>query len=306
MALSFIKGPNVKDWTRAQRRDLEHKVNVNHRNVRPYEEVLWREFEQDFMRMFTDSTSQQDAYNRLKNLTMTNDDLDSYINAHRNLIARVGWNLEGDGSVEKFRSGLKRQLHLAILRQGTLPTTFQEWVNAARREQSRWALMKASGLIGNQFGGRQGQWKNALGKGQGHQNKSKDPNAMDVDNIRLNPLTDDERKKLSAEGRCFRCRQQGHMSRNCPKKQAGQSNQSQNTPRTYQNQTKARNTEIVDDRDNVSDDGTEATVATTSTQKTYVNMVKIMPDDVVKALEKLSKEQRGEVLDQILLRGEDF
>ena len=32
------------------------------------------------------------------------------------------------------------------------------------------------------------------------------------------PLNDDEREKLRKEGRCFRCRKQGHLSRYCPDK----------------------------------------------------------------------------------------
>ena len=74
---------------------------------------------------------------------------------------------------------------------------------------------------------------------------------MDVNNVRLGPLTDEERKKLSAKGRCFRCRQQGHMSRNCPKKHQGQASQS-NTGQT-EVKTKGRITEIVDDRDDASE-----------------------------------------------------
>ena len=31
-------------------------------------------------------------------------------------------------------------------------------------------------------------------------------------------LTEDERAKLQKEGRCFRCKRQGHISRNCPDK----------------------------------------------------------------------------------------
>ena len=31
-------------------------------------------------------------------------------------------------------------------------------------------------------------------------------------------LTEDERAKLQKEGRCFRCKRQGHLSRNCPDK----------------------------------------------------------------------------------------
>ena len=37
---------------------------------------------------------------------------------------------------------------------------------------------------------------------------------MAVDAIRT-PLTDDERSRLRAEGRCFYCRQKGHMTNQC-------------------------------------------------------------------------------------------
>jgi hypothetical protein len=37
--------------------------------------------------------------------------------------------------------------------------------------------------------------------------KEKDPNAMDI-----NKLTVEERDKLMKEGKCFRCRKQGHLS----------------------------------------------------------------------------------------------
>ena len=42
--------------------------------------------------------------------------------------------------------------------------------------------------------------------------KERDPNAMDVDR-----LTVEERTKLMKEGRCFRCKLQGHLSRDCPR-----------------------------------------------------------------------------------------
>jgi hypothetical protein len=54
---------------------------------------------------------------------------------------------------------------------------------------------------------------------QWQQRFAKDPNAMD-----LTPgctraraaLTDDEMNKLRQEGKCFKCKRQGHIGRNCP------------------------------------------------------------------------------------------
>ena len=43
---------------------------------------------------------------------------------------------------------------------------------------------------------------------------------MDVDAVNATPfkrLTPEERAQLAKEGRCFRCRLQGHMARDCPK-----------------------------------------------------------------------------------------
>jgi Zinc knuckle len=41
---------------------------------------------------------------------------------------------------------------------------------------------------------------------------------MDVDTICTAPLTEEVKKKLQAEGRCYHCQKQGHMSHNCPAK----------------------------------------------------------------------------------------
>ena len=45
-----------------------------------------------------------------------------------------------------------------------------------------------------------------------------DPNAMEVDTIRLKKLSPQERAKCMKEGRCFRCRKAGHNARNCQTK----------------------------------------------------------------------------------------
>ncbi len=44
-----------------------------------------------------------------------------------------------------------------------------------------------------------------------------EPTPMDIGNVQLKKLTPAERDQCRKEGRCFRCRQKGHMASNCPK-----------------------------------------------------------------------------------------
>ena len=40
---------------------------------------------------------------------------------------------------------------------------------------------------------------------------------MEIGNIQLQKLTPAEREKCMKEGRCLRCREKGHIAKNCPK-----------------------------------------------------------------------------------------
>jgi hypothetical protein len=52
--------------------------------------------------------------------------------------------------------------------------------------------------------------------------RQRDPDAMDIDAIRITgKLSDEERTRLMKEGRCFCCKKLGHMSRACPEKGKG-------------------------------------------------------------------------------------
>src|SRR6266699_3960725 len=85
MAMSFMKGPKIQDWVRAQMRALDDKVDPQKRGLSKSDETLWDEFQRDFVNSFTDTAMTQEAYNKLKTLKMTGDDLDTYIATHDSL-----------------------------------------------------------------------------------------------------------------------------------------------------------------------------------------------------------------------------
>src|SRR5579863_5675999 len=96
------------------------------------------------------------------------------------------------------------------------------------------------------------KWRAALGlsndgqrSGSGqnrHKNRKDTSTPMEVDFVstqggkqggpRLQRLTPEERTKLMQEGRCFRCREQGHQSKECPKKSEQGGRQNFSTTRT--------------------------------------------------------------------------
>ena len=49
--------------------------------------------------------------------------------------------------------------------------------------------------------------------------KNDGPAPMEIGNIQLKKLTQEERDRCMKEGRCLRCREKGHIAKNCPKAQ---------------------------------------------------------------------------------------
>jgi Retrotransposon gag protein/Zinc knuckle len=217
-ALSLIRGPKVDDWVDEQLKELEQKVRTTSRS----DETLWTDFEAAFTTAFTDTAKKEDAYQKLKHLKMKDELVNDYITAFNSLAAKAGWELNNAGTIDAFRSGLRPGTLNAIMNWDVWPDSMPQWQQAARDEMRKYLAKKAilsfRPQMGNQGNlGTRNQWQRRFGQRGG--SSSRDPNAMDVDAISTqNPLSEEEKKRLMAEGRCFFCKQQGHMSKNCPKK----------------------------------------------------------------------------------------
>jgi len=221
-ALSYIRGPLVGDWVNAQDQWLEGRIDRSKpHSVAETDEVLWSEFEANFKAAWRDTAKTQNAYDQLLKLTMQGNDIDTYTATFERLAAAAEWEPDAKGTIARYREGLRRNIHRKILERERWPSNMEEWKEAARKEVNRSKEIENAGL--NRFFRNQTTRDNSQYQTQKQSNSTRNSGIvpMEVDatgmTLPFKKLTDEERAKYRAEGRCFRCRTQGHMARNCPK-----------------------------------------------------------------------------------------
>jgi hypothetical protein len=224
--LSLIKGPLVNDWKADQISDLVEKTTRAANPIGYDEDILWNEYIQTFNDAFTDTTKKQKAQSELKHLRMRDDDLDTYIARFKHLARDAGYDLTALGTADLFALGLRQKLFDASMYRDTQPETFDEWVTAAKAEQTKRARRYAMQESAYQS---QAYHRKPYKAANGHR-KYIHPNdrtvPMDIDQPTYTRIrrayTEDDKKRLQDQGRCFYCEQQGHMARECPKKKRQQ------------------------------------------------------------------------------------
>jgi hypothetical protein len=140
-------------------------------------------------------------------------DVDVYIATFTWLAIAAEFELDSKALVGRFRSGLTERVHRRILNRENIPKTLEEWKEAARKE-----IVCISEIDNANFKNRRFIPRDT-NTYQNNTPKNNTPVPMDVDatTIPFQKLTDADREKYRKEGRCFWCREKGHMARNCPK-----------------------------------------------------------------------------------------
>ena len=222
-ALTYIRGPLINDWVDQQEKKLAERTDTTkHGHVQESDEVLWGEFETAFLAAWTDTSKKQNAYDQLMRLTMNGWDVDTYIATFDRLTLTAGWDSNSEGTIAKFCEGLSKGVHSKALDRDHIPRTIEEWKAAAWTEVARAKEKYNAGLTGNQRRNspKVGTYPQAQTRSQSNPNSS-GAVPMEVDNVtgqsNFKKLTPEERAQLTKEGRCFHCRLQGHMARDCPK-----------------------------------------------------------------------------------------
>ena len=238
--------------------------------------------------------------------------VNDYIATFNALLAELGWQRNHPGTVKAFRAGLQSWIPQRIYDRDQYPREddLDGWQEAARKEVSRSKLKKqeAGGAFGK--GGltvRENLLNNFLKAKKG---RRIDDDAMDIDTTEIRrtegpktegfkKLNPEERKKLQTEGRCFKCKRQGHLARNCPSRGQGS-----RTPqgrefqkRGFKKKQSARTTETADEGGEENSDE-EETLSQTS------GSTKVDKDPSLMAqINKLGLEEKEAIFSKLINEG---
>ena len=135
-----------------------------------------------------------------------NDGFQEFINEFENLSTKAQFE-DKLTAVTQFSTGLDRQISTMILSMQDPPDTLEGWIAKAKTFHNQ--KLRIDEL-------RRGtKYSNFRTQSAPSYRTTLDPNAMEVDAVRLKKLSPQERAKCMKEGRCFRCRKTGHDARNC-------------------------------------------------------------------------------------------
>ena len=135
-----------------------------------------------------------------------NDGFQDFINDFENLATKAQFE-DKLTAVTQFSMGLDRQISTMILSMQNPPDNLEEWIAKAKTFHNQ--KLRIDEL-------RRGmRFSNFRTPNYSSPRNPPDPNAMEVDTIRLKKLSPQERAKCMKEGKCFRCRKAGHNARNC-------------------------------------------------------------------------------------------
>jgi len=293
-----MRGPNIDAWVDAQETALEAKTTRTTNPIAETDKVLWNKFKTAFKAVWKDTTRTQSAYEQLMKLEMKNGDVDTYIATFKRLADTAKWEANAKGTIARFKVGLQDHIHRRILFRETWPTNMNGWKEAAWKETERFREIQNTGLALRNRNNPQRPSRN----NQQYQSTNAPHNAprndgivpMDIDAMStshvlappLKKLTDEEQKKLLAEGQCFHCCQQGHMAKFCPSKDV------------QNNATPCPNTVACT---------TNTTPATSEPDKIEKPKPLLSKAQQIAAIEKsMTKEEQGAYLNERDMGEEDF
>jgi hypothetical protein len=218
-ALTYIAGPAVDEWKRRQVRWITQVLVPT-----PPHADVWDEFQANFEQDWQDVNAQTNAATQLQRLRMQGQDIDTYISTFDTLATKAQYPKDNEAVLNIFKNGLSFELRKEITLSDTRTHNWDDLVTLARNKQSKLTELAPHRPQRGWFRGRGGRPhsnrpffltpSNRPGGQQQYRTPSHHPDAMQVDAAR--GVSEADAQKLRQEGRCFLCKKQGHIKRNCP------------------------------------------------------------------------------------------
>ena len=212
MALSHMKKGAARAWA-ARLFDLMQRPNNKDDN--PFGPVVprtWDAFKTEFLLAFGDPNRQLTAQQRIKHLTLGNKTADEYIVAFEELEEDTKYNEEA--LIDFFKTGIIGEYLDQIYKMSTIPTSLHEYKNLLRRF---YAHNRENRVFVASHRPQKTNWQSSRRVTTSDAQSSQPAKAsdqvvpMEVDRSNTRRPTPWRRPLI-----CYKCRQQGHMARNCP------------------------------------------------------------------------------------------
>ena len=165
----------------------------------------YKSFIESLEKSFLPYDAPGDALDAMKRLQMGEGSFKEHLAKFKLLVSQSGLD-ESAVVADLFRETFPLGLQRPILLSKKPPVTLQEWYDKANTFHGNWR--KTQRVLGRE---KLIETKKETPRKTFFFPRQRDPNAMDIDR-----LTTEERTLLMKEGKCFKCRKQGHLSRDCP------------------------------------------------------------------------------------------
>jgi hypothetical protein len=283
--LTFIRGPKVGNWVNDQVKVASRHI---HQGGNKTNEFIWDTIMTEFANTFQDIMSHERAEHELNHLQMEGGNLDRYSAEFKHLARLAEYNLDERLVGRKYFNGLPEGLRRAIVKDEnmSLLISVADYEDAAIRYHRKFLQVQA-------FFNKNGKSRKPTHQ-QWQQRFVKDPNAMDLTPGRTcarAALTDDEMTRLRQEGKCFKCKRQGHIGRNCPNQNSQIRTTNANSSGTFQTPTFH---------------ATNASTASSGTSATLISIRKaITAQELVDLVRDMDQGEKDKVIQDIFMQ-EDF
>jgi Retrotransposon gag protein/Zinc knuckle len=171
---------------------------------------MYKEFVDALKKTFQPYDEPAEALKDMKKLRLGDGSITEHNSRFRLLVSQTGMK-DSPALTDLYREMLPWGLQSLIIRSKHFPKTLEEWYTKAtnfyvRHQRAQRLFKKRDNKPATTLSAPPAQKRFSFPE-------KKDPNAMDIDRMSIEEWT-----RLMKEGKCFRCKLFGHLSRDCPNK----------------------------------------------------------------------------------------